>query len=85
MLANALLCPDLHKAPKTYKNTVFYLDTPLIIKLLGLEGESGKYAADELVDLIRNLGGKIAAFSHTFIEVKSAVMRAADNIDLSRI
>lgn len=81
MLANALLCPDLHKAPKTYKNTIFYLDTPLIIKLLGLEGKPGKYAADELVDLIRNLGGKIAAFSHTFIEVKNAVIRAADNID----
>ena len=81
MLANALLCPDLHNAPKTYKNVTFYFDTSLIIKLLGFDGKSSQYAANELVDLIRNLGGKIAIFSHTFMEVKNVVLSAAEYID----
>jgi len=39
MLANALLAPDLQNAPKTYTSVTFYLDTPLVLRLLCLEGE----------------------------------------------
>ena len=46
MLANALLCPDLQNAPKSYKGVTFYLDTPLLVRQLGLEGEP-KQAADQ--------------------------------------
>ncbi len=81
MLANALLCPDLDKAAKTYRNVTFYFDTSLIIKSLGLDGESGKSATDELIKLIRNLKGNIAVFSHTFQEIKSVLLGKADHID----
>ena len=81
MLANALLCPDLDKAPKTYRNVTFYFDTSLVIKSLGLDGESGKSAADELIKLIRNLGGNIAVFSHTCQEVKGVLLSKAEYID----
>ena len=81
MLANALLCPDLDKAPKSYRNVTFYFDTSLVIKSLGLDGKSGKSATDELIKLIRNLKGNIAVFSHTFQEVKSVLLGKADHID----
>ena len=34
MLANALLCPDLKDAPRSYKHVTFYLDTPLLVRWL---------------------------------------------------
>ena len=39
MLANALTCPDLHNAPKSYEDVTFYLDTPILVRRLGAEGE----------------------------------------------
>ena len=49
MLANALLCPDLKNAPKSYKGVTFYLDTPLLVRRLGLEGEPKKAAVKSLL------------------------------------
>ncbi len=40
MMANALLCPDLKDISDTFKKVTFYFDTPLLIRILGLEGES---------------------------------------------
>lgn len=81
MLANALLCPDLQNAPKTYRGVTFYLDTPLLIQRLGLEGEPKKRAAEELIVLVRNLGGVVAAFSHSREELGRVLKGAADHVD----
>lgn len=81
MLANALLCPDLHNAPKTYKGVTFYLDTPLLIQRLGLEGEPRKRAAEELIGLVRNLGGVVATFSHSREELGRVLKSAADHVE----
>lgn len=81
MLANALLCPDLQNAPKSYKGVTFYLDTPLLIQLLGLEGEPKERAARDLINLVKNLGGVIAAFSHSRDELVRVLKGAADHID----
>ncbi|EQD54722.1 hypothetical protein B1A_12087, partial [mine drainage metagenome] len=81
MLANALLCPDLQNAPKTYKGVTFYLDTPLLVQRLGLEGEPKKRAAQELIELVKNLGGVVAAFSHSCEELSYVLRSAADHIE----
>lgn len=81
MLANALLCPDLQNAPKTYKGVTFYLDTPLLVQRLGLEGEPRKRAAEELIALVRNLGGVVASFSHSREELGRVLKGAADHVD----
>lgn len=81
MLANALLCPDLHSAPKTYKGVTFYLDTPLLVQRLGLEGEPKKRAAEELIALVRNLGGVIATFSHSREELGRVLKGATANFE----
>ena len=59
MLANALLCPDLEKAPSSYKGVAFYLDTPLLVRRLGLEGETKRVAVASLVALLRRLGATV--------------------------
>ena len=81
MLANALLCPDLLNAPATYKGVAFYFDTPLLIQLLGVEGEAKRTAAKELVCLLLDLGGEVAAFAHSRDELERVVKVAATKID----
>jgi len=81
MLANALLCPDLINAPQTYKDVVFYLDTPLLVRLLGLEGQYKKDAIEELVRLVRKLGGTFATFVHTRDELHGVIQGAAKHLD----
>lgn len=81
MLANALLCPDLNNLQQTYKNTNFYLDTPLVLRLLGLEGKYKQDSAYELLSLIQNLGGKIYIFSHSRNEIENVIRASADFID----
>ena len=81
MLANALLCPNLAEAPRTYQNITFYLDTPLVLDLLGLDAHSKQRAIRELVDLLYELGGSVAIFSHTRGEVSRVLRAAADQLD----
>ncbi|MYC37035.1 MAG: hypothetical protein F4X66_09005 [Chloroflexi bacterium] len=81
MLANALVCPDLHNAPQSFSGVTFYLDTPFLIRKIGLEGAARRNAADELLLLLRNLGGKIAVFSHTREELYYSIQGAASNLE----
>ena len=81
MLANALMCPDLHSAPKNYGNTTFYLDTPLLIRRLGSEGEAKEAAVRELIALVRRLGGKFATFAHSRDELKRVLQGAANYLE----
>jgi len=81
MLANALLCPDLQNAPKTFKGVTFYLDTPLLILRLGLEGEPKQIAIEALVRLLHHLGATVAAFSHSRDELEHVVKGAADHLE----
>lgn len=83
MLANALMCPDLDKSPKSYSRVTFYFDTPLLIQLLGLEGEAKQNAVQELVSLLLNLGGKVSSFSHTREELQGVIKGAAEYLDRS--
>ena len=81
MLANALLCPDLHDAPPTFENVDFYFDTPLLIPLLGLEDDSRLSAMRELIVLLAKLGGKAFAFSHTLRELQRVIASAANKLN----
>jgi len=81
MLANALLCPDLQNAPKTFKGMTFYLDTPLLVRRLGVEGEQRKAAIENLIRLLRNLGAAVATFSHSRNELEQVLKGAADYVN----
>ena len=81
MLANALVCPDLENAPQSFSGLTFYLDTPLLVRRLGLEGPAKQHAATELTALIKNLGGKVATFSHSGEELHNVIQGAAAYLD----
>jgi len=81
MLANALLCPDLQQAPKTYKNATFYFDTPLLIRRFGLEGNANQSAIKDLIKLLRKLGATIAIFSHSRNELEHVIRGASNYVD----
>lgn len=81
MLANALLCPDLQQAPKTYKGVKFFLDTPLLVRRLGLEGQAKQDAVETLIELLRKLGAKVATFSHSRDELERVIRGASDYIN----
>lgn len=84
MYSNALLCPDLESLEKKFQDLTFYLDTPLLLNLLGLQGKDAKRAADELIALLKKLRGSIAVFSHTITETQQVIGAAASNINNPR-
>ena len=84
MLANALLCPDLGNIPQNYRGVTFYLDTPLLVHRLGVEGEAKKAAMCELIDLLNKLGGKISVFSHSREELQTVLDGAAAYVDSTK-
>lgn len=81
MLANALLCPDLQQAPQSYKGVSFYLDTPLLVQRLGLEGEHKRAAVEESIRLLHHLGAVVAAFEHSREELERVIRGAADHLN----
>lgn len=81
MIANALLCPDLQNAPKTYNGITFYLDTPLLITILKLDDEHKNRATKETITLLKHLGARIAAFAHSREELERVITGAANYID----
>ena len=81
MLANALLCPDLQSAPKSYKGVTFYLDTPLLVRQFGLEGKPKQETVNNLIDLLDNLGAIVATFSHSRDELEQVITGAARHIE----
>lgn len=83
MLANALMCPDLENAPSDYRRVTFYLDTPLLVQILGLEGEAKEVAACELIAQLTKLKGKIAMFGHSRQELEGVIRGAAANLESS--
>jgi len=78
MLTNALFCPDLGKIQKKFGDVTFYLDTPLIVQLLGLEGKPKCAAATELLTLLTQLDGTVALFSHTAEEISHVLKGTED-------
>lgn len=73
MLANALICSDLERSKQKFRRVRFYLDTPFLIRMLGLEGTRHEEAAQELLHLVRRLEGKFYVFEHTIEELGSVL------------
>ena len=81
MLANALMCPDLSNAPMSFRNVTFYLDTPLLVQVLGSDGEAKQTAIGELIALLHSLDGKVATFAHSLDELERVLTGAANYLE----
>lgn len=64
-----------------FRGTDFYLDTKLILRLMGYSWGLETEAAKELVDLItKEYGGNICVFDHTVGEIQSALYTASESL-----
>lgn len=62
-----------------FKGTDFYLDTKLLLRVMGFSWKLEKESAQELVDLIqKDYGGNVCVFEHTIGELESALYTASE-------
>jgi hypothetical protein len=90
MLATALYLPDPNDQGRKITDLVVYIDTPVIVELLGLLDDAREEAASELVRLLQGLGARTACFSHTLTETEnlligSSQMLSAGSTDGRRV
>ncbi|MCD4485583.1 hypothetical protein LQR31_13985 [Chromobacterium vaccinii] len=70
LLAEYLYFADKVTSKKNFEKISVYLDSPLIIGLLGFNGPSKKQANEELIGLLKSLKIKICIFDKTFDEIE---------------
>ena len=65
-----------------FKGTDFYLDTKLLLRIMGYSWKLEIEAAQELVQLIqKDYGGNVCVFEHTIGELESALYTASECLD----
>ena len=58
-----------------FSNVTFYIDAPLLLRLLGLEGEIKQKAIEETILAVQANGGRFAIFSHCMDEFYAIINR----------
>jgi len=79
MLSNALLCEDLTSIDAKFDKVTFYVDSPLLLRLLNLDSESNNRTSIELLKALKQLGARVAIFRHCVIEAEGILRYAAEN------
>lgn len=82
LLANYLYFADKRTTKKSFEKISVYLDSPLIIGLLGFNGPFNMQANEEFVDLLLSLKIKICIFDKTLNEIERLL--SAWKSDISR-
>jgi hypothetical protein len=65
--------------PRFESNEEYFLDTPIILRVLDLQKEEETFPIVELLDLIKNTGGKIKILSITIEEIQIVIENAISN------
>jgi len=68
LMANSLFYRDFSRFVGKLKNVCFYLDTPFIFRLIGLEGEQRASVYGEFIKTLHDEGACIMLFRHTYEE-----------------
>lgn len=81
MLSNALIGDDLGTIDMKFKDTCVYLDTPIILQLLGVLGDAAELLAEEMLALLIKNGSEVAIFDHIATETDQVLSNAQRNLD----
>lgn len=77
-LAAALFLPDIGKARQRFSNLTVFVDTRLILRAMGLEGDRFRTASVELLNLLYHMNVSLACFTVTFDEI-TGILDAAQH------
>lgn len=80
LLANYLTIVDKSSTKNKFENITVYLDTPLIIGILGWDGDIRKKTLNEFVELLVSLRINIKIFEPTFRELNAIFNDWRDNL-----
>lgn len=69
--------------PKFENNEVYYLDTPIILRAIDLQKEEETQPIIELLNIIKNTGGKVKVLSITINEIYNVITNAIANYNSS--
>ncbi|WP_148650523.1 hypothetical protein [Lysobacter capsici] len=83
LLTNAFICPEPDMVTTKFRTVYFFLDTSLIISLLGLHGETDARKVTELLKLIKRLEGSVFVFEHTLDETRAVLKYVETNFNSS--
>lgn len=81
ILAETILLNNFDSIKAKMKNITIYLDTPLLIDLLGYSGEFKKLAIEELIELLQEQSAKICIFDLTLNELKKIIYNCYLSLD----
>lgn len=81
MLSNALLGQDLTAIQMKFHDTCVYLDTPIVLQLLGALGDAPKLLAEEMLTLLRRSKADVAIFEHVANEVDQVLGNAQNYLE----
>ena len=80
-LKNYMMSTPLRDNQSNLKNVTFYLDTPLILGLLGFNGDSKQKVIQEMIDLCNTLKAKLAIFECTRTEFENILRAWANDLE----
>lgn len=81
MLSNALLGHDLDAIQMKFRDTCVYLDTPIVLQLLGALGDAPKLLAEEMLTLLKKSKADVAIFEHVANEVDQVLGTAQKHLE----
>lgn len=82
MLANALLASDLSALGARIRKTSIYVDTPLLLQILGVLGKEVQTYSREIFRLFMDAGAKLRVFSHTLDETDQVLRNAERYLEM---
>lgn len=84
MLMTIVYSSDLGRVRQRFADVTLYLDTPMVLRLMGLISDVQNEAARELVDLARSLGARVGYLTYTSSEVVNVLTTCCDQLRSAR-
>lgn len=83
MLSDVLLFPDFGSVKQQFNSVEFYLDTPFLLRALGYNGEGIQAPCLEMIEILRQLNGRLFVFGHTLNELHRVLDACEHHIRLN--
>lgn len=77
MMVSALYAPGLVDTTRGFRNTTIYLDTKIVFRALGYEGEAAQQATSDLLSILARQHARLAVFEFTLREIQSVLEAVA--------